>query len=71
MAEGGETWDLSDNDLAALRAVLSRFDEMAEGRPVCRLHRIPKRAHYFCNECRKLGENVVVAMRGSSEPGTR
>ncbi len=40
-------------DGPALRA-LKEF-----GRPVCAKHKTPKRAHYFCLECREAGESPV------------
>jgi hypothetical protein len=39
--------------------------ECALERPVCRVHREPKRASYFCVECLNSGENHVMLMRGS------
>lgn len=31
-------------------------------RPVCAKHKTPKRAHYYCLECREAGEKIVVAL---------
>lgn len=31
-------------------------------RPVCAKHKTPKRAHYYCVECREAGDAVVTPM---------
>lgn len=35
-------------------------------RPVCRVHHTPKRAHFFCWECRESGDAIVVPMEAAS-----
>jgi hypothetical protein len=49
-----------DNIPRSLHDIWYAGYEAAESvRPVCAKHKTPKRAHYYCLECRENGDRVV------------
>jgi hypothetical protein len=46
-------------DVRFLLEVARGRQQAEQERPVCRVHNQPKRAHYFCQQCRQAGERIV------------